>query len=471
MIRLKIAEEGNPVRLSWLTEQGARLDARPYVSASYAARAFLQGVPKTDALEDIALRIFHPGRVKRQWTTDPRHGVKFMGSADVFESDLSWLPIISADAVALNNRLLLESGWTLITRSGMTAGRVTRARLDMAGLACSEDVMRVVPDPRRIRPGYLYAFLSSRFGIAVIKGGIYGTSVRHIEPHHVRDLPVPRLDDSVEERIDERMEESAILRQKFQCLIVDATRDLFESAGLAHLLDLRWHERPKDLDFEVQGISPMSLRAINYAPRAQQVLDAISSVEHRSLGEICAGGTLKTGARFKRVDAAPDLGVRLIGQRQAFWIRPEGRWINPSVAPADIQQEDETVLIAAHGTLGETEVFARSIFVTGRWLEHAFSQDFVRVLSGQVDFPGAYLYAFLRSEAAFRLLRSMSVGGKQQEFHPALLHRLPVPECNPKDRQRVAATVRTAFKHRDEADRNEDEAMALLEEAVREAAQ
>lgn len=96
---MKIAELDNPVRASWLSEQGSRLAARPYVSAAYAARAFLRSLPRTETLHEV------------------------------------------------------------------TGGRI---------------------------------FNASRFGIAVIKGGIYGTSVRHIEPHHIADLPVPRLGDQAE---------------------------------------------------------------------------------------------------------------------------------------------------------------------------------------------------------------------------------------------------------------------------------
>ena len=467
---MKIAELDNPVRVGWLIKQGLRLDSRPYVSQAYAARVFLRRLPRTDPLERVTVRIFHPGRVKRQWTTDPQQGVPFLGSADIFEADLSWLPLMATTASRLHGDLPLESGWTMITRSGMTAGRVTRVRPCMAGYVCSEHVLRVVPDPAEIHAGYLYAFLASPFGIPVIKGGIYGTSVRHIEPHHIADLPIPRLGDEVEARIHDLMEEATELRERFQKGIVGATRDLFKSAGLAHLLNLRWHDQPRDLDFEVGQLRPISLRALNYGPRAQRLLAELATVPHRTLGDICAGGSLRTGARFKRVDADPENGVRLIGQRQSFWWRPEGRWISASRAPDDIHQEDETVLIAAHGTLGETEVFGRSIFITGRWLDNAFSQDFVRVLTGQADFSGAYLYAFLRSEAAFRVLRSMSVGGKQQEFHPILLRRLPVPECTMKDRRRIEETVRSAFRDKDEADTREDRAMALLDEAVREAA-
>jgi hypothetical protein len=261
------------------------------------------------------------------------------------------------------------------------------------------------------------------------------------------------------------------LRKQFQEKISEATQDLFKSADLSELIDFRWHNHPRDTDFSIPRVNPATLRSLNFGPRAQQAITTLRSKPHRTLGEICQDGSLGTGARFKRFDATPDNGVRLIGQRQAFWMRPEGRWINPHQAPSDIRQADETILIAAHGTLGDTEVYSRSILVTGDWLAHAFSQDFVRLVSGDSDFSGAYLFAFFRSEVAFRILRSMSVGGKQQEYHPRLLRELPVPECTRADRERIAETVRQAYRWRDEADALQDKAQALLAEAMREAAQ
>src|SRR4051794_18778147 len=64
-------------------------------------------------------------------------------------------------------------------------------RSDMDGLACSEHVIRVVPDPKKIMPGYLYAYLSSSFGVSLVIAGTYGAVIQHVEPNHIFDLPVP----------------------------------------------------------------------------------------------------------------------------------------------------------------------------------------------------------------------------------------------------------------------------------------
>jgi hypothetical protein len=61
----------------------------------------------------------------------------------------------------------------------------------------------------------------------------------------------------------------------------------------------------------------------------------------------------------------------------------------------------------------------------------------------------------------------MSVGSKQQEIHSGYLAELPIPTCTDADRDRIASTVRDAHRQRDQADRLEDEAIALVEDAIR----
>ncbi len=42
---MKIASNDNPVRTGWLTEQGLRLDAAPYLSGAFAAKQLLKRLP------------------------------------------------------------------------------------------------------------------------------------------------------------------------------------------------------------------------------------------------------------------------------------------------------------------------------------------------------------------------------------------------------------------------------------------
>ena len=67
------------------------------------------------------------------------------------------------------------------------------------------------------------------------------------------------------------------------------------------------------------------------------------------------------------------------------------------------------------------------------------------------------------------MLRSLCAGTGPQDINAILRRRIPVPECTPEDRQRIAETIRLAYRWRDEADELEDRAQALLGAAVHEA--
>jgi hypothetical protein len=473
---VKLATLSNPVTSAWFQEQGLRLDASPYVSGALKVKKLLERLPETVPLASLTAGhnggIFNGPMFRRIYLTDPEHSVPFLGTKDMMAADLTRLPRLrKADAhSAALSYLELKPGMTLISCSGFNSGRRAYVRPDMDGIWSSQDTLKVQAAPEKIKSGYLYAFLLGRFGEAIVHGSVYGSAVKHIEPHHIMGLPVPRLGEGVESEVHELVEESAALRARHQAELVAATKDFFDSNGLPELNELRWHQQDRDLGFEVTSVGSTSLRALNFAPRAHRLIEKLKSTSGRSLGAICEGGILRTGTRFKRIDSDPGHGVRLIGQRQSFWLRPEGRWINEAQAPDDIRLTDETILVAARGTLGENEVYGRSIFVTGSWLEHAYSQDYVRVVSGDPEVSGAYLFAFFRSDAAFRALRSFSVGGKQQEYHPQFLRALHIPIASPTDRDRIAATVRSAYQWRERADILEDMALALLTAAVEEAA-
>ena len=140
---------------TWLEHNGRRLDCGPYLSGAMEARELLRKLPvNKDQLASLTEGIFHAGRESRLWVESEEHGVRFMGSTDVLASDLSGLPFISKKQVKANPNFTIRSGWTLITRSG-TIGRMAYARQDMDGIACSEHVMRVVPDTTKVKPGYI----------------------------------------------------------------------------------------------------------------------------------------------------------------------------------------------------------------------------------------------------------------------------------------------------------------------------
>jgi len=462
----------NPVTPSWLKLNGRRLDGRPYVSGDIEAKVLLEKlraekVPLQELTQGGINGLINAGRIARMWVTDPAYGLPFLSSTDILQADLNNLSLIAKKAARLNPLLIIHEGWTLITRSG-TIGRIAYCRPDMSGMACTEDVLRVVPDSDKILPGYLYAYLNSKFGVPQVIGGTYGTIIQHIEPHHLADLPVPRLGKDLEEATHQRVDRAARLRSEYQAQIKEATDLLFRSVGLHDITASEWHAMGRDLGFSRVSTSHTSLRSLNFNPRLEACLTKVAGTTHMTLGEICRGGKLQRSTRFTRVECEEVYGVKLVGQRELFWLEPEGRWISPRHAPSDIFVQDETIVVAAQGTLGENEVFCRAEFITGPWLNYAYTEHLLRVQSGNPAISGAFLFAFMRSEMVFRCLRSMSVGSKQQDLHRELLAQLPVPLPSENVRSDIEKLIRDAFAKRPEASKLEKEAIAMVEEVIQE---
>lgn len=461
------------VRSSWLGEGGRRLDCNPYMSGALEARDALQrlAAPK-DPLKSLtsgyAGGIYNGPVFSRVWVDDPKFGVPFVSGSDILNADLSTLPLLKRSYAQSQKlaHLELAEGMTLITCSG-TIGRMAYVRPGMGGMWSSQHIMKVVPDRSRVLPGYLYAFLSSRYGVPLVVSGTYGAIIQHIEPEHIADLPVPRFGDALEGQINSLISSAANDISESIRLINLATQTLLTAIGREDLRDDLWHQDVRALGWQEHSISSESLRALNYDPRIATIRQEIEAGPHSQLGSLCDPSQFKGKIIFTRIDADPEHGYMLLGQRNAFHIRPEGRWISrKSVAGLGLIVSPGTTLVPSHGTLGEFELYCRALIVTKRTAQYAYSGDFFRCvpLEGAIE-PG-YLFAFMRSRLAFRMLRSISTGGKQQEQHPAMMYRLPIPRLGNEKEREIAALVDKGCLLYDQGLDAEDRARSLIEEQI-----
>jgi hypothetical protein len=463
---------GKTIQRSWMDINGLRLDGGPYLSGAFEARVALERLQaKKEPLYQVTLRgregIFNGPRFPRSYVEDPEYGVPFLGSIDILAADFTNLSLLSKKQVGNYPELLIDEGWTLITCSG-TIGRMAFARPDMKGMAGSQHFLRVVPNPECILPGYLYAYLSSRYGVPLVISGTYGGVIEHIEPQHIVDLPVPRLGVDLEQRVHALMREAAQLRAACQRQVEQATEMFFHSVGLKDITAAEWHAQGPDLGFSWRHNPVTSLRAANYNPRFLRLCEDIKAKRWKTLAQLCLPGTLQRAGRYKRIDADREHGCQLIGQRQLFWQRPEGRWVAGFALGEDVFVEAGTILVAARGTLGEGELYCRSEFVWATGVSYAYSEDMLRVVADEKVILRGCLFAFFRSEMAFRMLRSISSGSKMQDNHYALLPALPIPWPEKDVQQDIHALVVDAYEKRHRSNTLEDQAVELIEHAIQE---
>lgn len=63
----------------------------------------------------------------------------------------------------------------------------------------------------------------------------YGGPIKHIEPHHVANIPIPLLDEAIIKEINSKILEAHKMREETQLKLIEAERLFYEELGLPDL--------------------------------------------------------------------------------------------------------------------------------------------------------------------------------------------------------------------------------------------
>lgn len=190
-----------------------RLDAHFYNPTAQLAIANIKKCPsEVKTVGDVAQVIFTGGRFKRNYV-ESKHGVPFLSGKSIVQIRPTDLNYLSNLQMVDLEELILKRGYTLITRSG-TIGRTCFVWKNYEDYAASEHIFRVIPDESSIDPGYLYAFLSSRYGYEQILRYRHGSVIDEVTNKHIEHVLVPcpspkeqmAIGDKVREAYEKRAE-------------------------------------------------------------------------------------------------------------------------------------------------------------------------------------------------------------------------------------------------------------------------
>ena len=457
-----------PVPSHWLRREGRRLDVGPYLSGGLEAKVRLEELrTRKDRLDALTAGhnggIFNGPQFSRRWVDDPAYGVPFVGSSSMLMADLSNLPMLrrkDAESAKLSY-LRLRPGMILISCSG-TIGRMVYVRPDMDGVWSSQDIMKVVPDAKKLPSGYLYAYLSSKFGVAHVISGTYGAIIQHIEPQHIAGLPVPRLGEKLERRAHELVEAAADLR-------ASAAKGLREVGNRFDKL-----VREVDVSRPSPRVSAVPASTIQARFDAQfhdvvvrDIRGALATGKHCSLGEMCP--TVFLPGIFKRINTDDEAqGAPYFTGATLFWLDPQQKAIlsRETTLFEDVLLERGTVLVQAFGQDGG--LTGRAVWVGEHLHKKATTHMLVRLRSQSLE-STAYLFGFLQSDAAYRQLAVLTYGGSIPHLDVAGIKSVIVPLLAKEESEQIGGQVLEAVDGRDQALTLDRDARALVEGAIEEA--
>jgi type I restriction enzyme S subunit len=205
-----------------LAEGNRLLTAPAYSSDVGDALTFLaESEYDTVPLGELCDRIFRKSRFKRVWVQEAEHGYPYMAPKDMMylkpylrEVEQPEKAYVAKEEYREEaEEYMVEPGWILLTCSGRV-GRAVLATESLTDYFFTHDLIRAVPKDDAYE-GYLYAYLNSWLGQALLKREKFGVTVKHIEPHQVEDVPVLMLPEEEQKQIHERIKEAYDHRDEF----------------------------------------------------------------------------------------------------------------------------------------------------------------------------------------------------------------------------------------------------------------
>lgn len=183
-----------------MTSINKRFEASFHISEGKDIDKYIKEHYEWKSLDEVCSNISRPDIFKRYYV---KNGITFLGGADIFLATPDSEKRLSKTKTENISQLAIKEGTILLPRSG-TIGNVAWAHAGHAQKLASEHVIRLLPNDI-LRAGYVYAFLASKYGKLLIQRYIFGSVIQHVEPPHLKLIPVPIIDQKTMDDIHDKI--------------------------------------------------------------------------------------------------------------------------------------------------------------------------------------------------------------------------------------------------------------------------
>ena len=448
-----------------------RLNASAYSFSSIKAINLLESLKNKGQLimnlKDFLSDIFVGARSKRLFTSK-REGIPYLMPIDLFMFHLKPRKWVKKETEDLEN-WWVKAGTILITQSG-TPGRTIITNKLFEDKVVSPNVIRVVPNSDAPL-GYIYAYLNTWIGQALLTKTQYGATVKHIEPHHVASIPIPILEEDTIKKINDMILEAHKLREQAQLKLLEAEETFYNELDLPKIdeEDAEYFGREKGKLVKAFTITAnelnLRLDASYHIPIVKKVLDELSKSHLNIVPMSSVLSRAYVPPRFKRIYVTPKEGVPFLLPIHSVLVKYfDIRYLwKPLAERVGYKLDPRMILITRSGTLG------RVILVTDYISSWVASDDFIYAMPKKEINPG-YLVIFLQSIYGQTQIIRETYGGvikHLEEIHVTKI-KLPLPDRHVQGK--IGNLVIEAYELKDKANLIEEKAIGLLEKELKELA-
>lgn len=430
-------------------EGGTRLDGRFYLNNDSMLSMVVEDLGKVRILSQIA-ECFNPPVFKRQFCNKTQRAIPYFQSSDVsLANEFSDSYVFGEQAKSLN--LLVRKGDILITGFG-TIGNVRLVSKHQDGVCYANNVCRV-RNNGILPSGYIYAFLSSRYGSAQLNKNGSGSVVRYIESPGIEKTLIPDFPYDFQQKIDEMIKESARLREE--------AADALAKVHKIFVNEISVKLKPVSKSVSIQQIIQGKGNRFEgelHVSKAKAFLDAIvETFPYHRVGDLTT--SLFTENIFKREYV--DNGVPfMMGSEILKSIPKASKYISHRQASKkdELFVKEGWILMTCSGSVGDV------VYVDKQLTQFIYTHDLIRIIPKDEE-TQLYLFGFLSSPIGKELVNLFKYGSVIQHLEAFHVADIPVPILD-EHKKIIAERVKEYVVKNSEAKKLEQDAISIVEAEI-----
>lgn len=167
-----------------------RMEAENYLSGGYGIRLAMEARQTGRGVLSALASVWQPSRLKGILVSR-EYGTPFLAATQVFDLRPAARKFLSLERTDTVSDRMVSPGQILVTCSG-SVGRATLAHRPHEKIFISHDLLRVSAKDDK-HWGWVYGYLRSPQGRAMMTAAQYGHMIKHLEISHLSSLPIPML--------------------------------------------------------------------------------------------------------------------------------------------------------------------------------------------------------------------------------------------------------------------------------------
>ncbi len=369
-------------------------------------------------LSELA-NVFNPPIFKRQFCQPSERAINYCQSSDVTNA-------LEGSDVYINKKQaekvgsVVKKNQILVTGFG-TIGNTRLVNELSEGISYANNVCRIESN-RKFPYGYLYAFMTSKFGRSQLNKNASGSVVRYIEAPGIKRTLVPILPEEKQQQIHQLIVDSANLRVEANKLLKEAVELIESNLGVKISTPINKFNSKKVSVKSLFDSDQKRLDSPVYITDSSNYLN--SNFKFSSIDEL--GFNVYRPGIFKRIKVDKDNGIPYIKGSDLNKSNPFNNceFLSKTKTPFinEMILKEDQILFTCAGSIGEVKLITKE-FVDNPAIG---SQDIIRIENKDNSMPIEFLFAYLKTKFSCDYIQSIKYGSVIERVEPFHVQSIPI---------------------------------------------